>query len=651
MKRTKTIIIKEVVKRTGLNQKKVELILNEYLLVLQSAILEREHFTWRNFGTFYLKDRKPKMVRDFSTGNGRNISLSPTPAFKPSKCLLKVVDTAPIATKGNVCDKVAGRANDNQHPSKSDILTFKTNKYHPKVETNDGKPTRGGNSKRNTRLDVSEIVDSYNCSIIISQANPEQRLDSCIGYIPKLALECKDRYPIVWMPKEKAILKLPRHGRSDIRGYKESDFLSILQSSDLCVEIDNDCHLPISGRLSPYEPDIVLFDKPLGLFIDVEIDEPYSGHSRLSTHTTESNDDVRNTFFKESGWVVVRFTEHQVHVDPFGCVEFIKGILCELRKEPAIPIKKLQIENRWNNNQAVLWERDLYREKYLGIQGFPKIIRHKKVLCTEEDNIEYTINRTHLHDVKYKNGFNPACSVGTKNIIFDEETHTYFPEDNPSGSADSISVTTLIEKFFPYFDQESYIKKKMAETGMSRESIEEELQQPSLRGTDMHKQFELFLKGQPHNEDSKEFQLFKNFYQQEILKRNLRFFDAEKSIILPEYNIAGTVDALFQKSNGDFIMVDWKRSTHLIIDGYPKKYGYGRGLSIINHLDNSSYYKYELQQSFYKYILEKEYGMKVSSMILAVIHPQYDKYFTIRLSNYREEEVLNMMEAIDIINN
>ena len=55
--------------------------------------------------------------------------------------------------------------------------------------------------------------------------------------------------------------------------------------------------------------------------------------------------------------------------------------------------------------------------------------------------------------------------------------------------------------------------------------------------------------------------------------------------------------------------------------------------------------------SIYKYILEKEYGMKISSMILAVIHPQYDRYYAIKLSNYREKEVTDMLEAIDMINN
>jgi hypothetical protein len=178
-----------------------------------------------------------------------------------------------------------------------------------------------------------------------------------------------------------------------------------------------------------------------------------------------------------------------------------------------------------------------------------------------------------------------------------------------------------------------------------REEVVRKMLEPSERGTFMHQQIEYFLKGKPHEEDFKEFQMFRKFHEEQVLRRGLEFYDAEKIVTLPQYGIAGTVDALFRKPDGTFVMVDWKRSKNLIIDGYPKKYGPGRGLSILAHLDNSSYYHYELQQSFYKYILETEYGMKVSSMILCVLHPDYDRYYTIKLTEYRKDEVEEMLAA------
>ena len=208
-------------------------------------------------------------------------------------------------------------------------------------------------------------------------------------------------------------------------------------------------------------------------------------------------------------------------------------------------------------------------------------------------------------------------------------------------------MTTLIESFFPSFDEDAYIRKRIEETGMTEEEVRNELAEPSTRGTDMHKQIENYLKGLPYDRSSREFQFFLRFHDEQILRRGLVFDSAEYPIELKGGNIAGTVDALFRKPDGNFVMVDWKRSKHLIIDGYAKKYGFGRGLSVLSHMDNSSYYKYELQQSFYKYILEKDYGIKVSSMILAVLYPEYDRYYAIKISQYREKEVLDMIEAYE----
>ena len=110
------------------------------------------------------------------------------------------------------------------------------------------------------------------------------------------------------------------------------------------------------------------------------------------------------------------------------------------------------------------------------------------------------------------------------------------------------------------------------------------------------------------------------------------FAEAEKKIVFPKHNIAGTVDALFKKKNEDaYIILDWKRSKKLIIDGYPDKRGFSIQLDELADFNNCSYYKYLLQQNIYKYILENRYGMRISSMRLVVLHEKYDTYFLIKL--------------------
>jgi len=94
----------------------------------------------------------------------------------------------------------------------------------------------------------------------------------------------------------------------------------------------------------------------------------------------------------------------------------------------------------------------------------------------------------------------------------------------------------------------------------------------------------------------------------------------------------------FKKPNKDeYLIVDWKRSKKLVVDGHPKKYGYGYALSELSHLDNSNYYKYALQQNIYKYILENNYQMPISSMNLIVLHENFDEFYRVSLVNMDKE--------------
>jgi hypothetical protein len=134
------------------------------------------------------------------------------------------------------------------------------------------------------------------------------------------------------MPKQNAVLKLPRAGRSNQKGYKENDFFNQLKTYISDIEITNNVHMVIPNFKKPYEPDIVLFDKNLNLYIDIEIDEPYDGYYRYPTHYINPEDEakqdnIRDLFFTESGWIVIRFTEKQVHCQPYDCIDYIKNVL------------------------------------------------------------------------------------------------------------------------------------------------------------------------------------------------------------------------------------------------------------------------------------------------------------------------------------
>jgi hypothetical protein len=495
----------------------------------------------------------------------------------------------------------------------------------PSVPLTSNKPSKS-NSSNHVRENVAEQI--------ISQQNPEQTIDLQIKYHPNQFFEQEGlyTYPVVKMPKEGSYLKLPRKGRALGKGYKEQDFYKAIVANIPELDVDIDLHMAIPFYNRPYEPDIVLIDQFLKLYIDIEIDEPYDGYYRFPTHEIEK-DDIRDLFFNESGWVVIRFTERQIHTQEKECIAYIKDVLNSIYHYRLDESSNCTSEPQWDYQTAIRWEKEHYREKYLSIAKFGKQKNTSAVIVdvNELETIEENLNRTK----KFK------TAVLQDNIAFEDETHKYHHPKDATGNAQYISVTTLIERFFP-FDMDRFIQGKAKREGLTEEEVLEEFlkirDEAAEKGTYLHEQIENFLKGENYDESLKELRLFEKFYEEIIVAKGFQFIEAEKRILLDEYNVAGTVDALFKKPNKEeYIIVDWKRSKKLVIDGNPRKFGYGFALSELSALDNSSYYKYALQQNIYKYILEQNYGLSISSLNLIVLHENYENYHRVDLKVMNKE--------------
>lgn len=489
----------------------------------------------------------------------------------------------------------------------------------------------------------------FSKQIIKSEPNQEQTDDLKILFTTNSHFEQTEQYfyPVVKMPKQNSNLKLPRLGRSNQKGYKENDFYNQIKSKITDINIDNNVHMVIPNYNKPYEPDIILFDKSLNLYIDIEIDEPYDGYFRYPTHCTNpeveiKQDDIRDLFFTESGWIVIRFTEKQVHSQSDECIDYIQNVLNSIYNKNFNTVIKCEREKQWDYNQCIQWQKIYYREKYLGIEHFNKQNTYKEIEINKEESesIEKVLNRTKRF---HFDTFNSS-------VAFDEETHKYIHPKDETGNAEYISVTTLIERFFP-FDLKRYIEKKAVEENKTEEDVLIEYlmirDEASEKGTFLHNQIENYLKGIEFDADSKEFGFFLNFYDKEIKKRNITFFDAEKMIYSDKYNVAGTIDCLFKKNeSNEYIMLDWKRSKKLIIDGRPRIFGFGYALSELSNLDNSSYYRYCLQQNIYKHIVESEFSIKISSMKLVILHENYEDYHIVTVPEMIKEtkKILNSLK-------
>jgi hypothetical protein len=96
-------------------------------------------------------------------------------------------------------------------------------------------------------------------------------------------------------------------------------------------------------------------------------------------------------------------------------------------------------------------------------------------------------------------------------------------------------------------------------------------------------------------------------------------------------------------------MLDWKRSKKLVINGNgePNKRGFKIEITGLTELNNSSYYRYCLQQNIYKHIAEKEHSIKISSMQLIVLHERYAQYYVVTVPELKKETqiILNSLKV------
>ncbi len=122
-------------------------------------------------------------------------------------------------------------------------------------------------------------------------------------------------------------------------------------------------------------PDFIIFDKTNNIYIDIEIDEPYTFNSREPIHYYEQDkeahiDEYRNYFFTSNNWVVIRFAEEQITDYPDQCCYFISATLNHLTNQiqdisPNIENEQLKQITCWTKEISLIMEKFNYREDYL----------------------------------------------------------------------------------------------------------------------------------------------------------------------------------------------------------------------------------------------------------------------------------------------
>jgi ATP-dependent exoDNAse (exonuclease V) beta subunit len=239
-----------------------------------------------------------------------------------------------------------------------------------------------------------------------------------------------------------------------------------------------------------------------------------------------------------------------------------------------------------------------------------------------------------------------------KHIQFFEEDHKYIVDLDPDTKY--TSVTTWIHEHFEKFDSDKVIEKMISGPnwkqghkywGMTPEQIKAQWNankdSVSSAGTDMHFQIEcfnnsskrfrgdytnaklaeLYMANEGENLSNKplEWQYFINFVKDHP---HLKPYRTEWVVFNEDIKISGSIDMVYENSDGTFSIYDWKRSKCITRINTFNKFAL---TPCICHLPDSNFWHYTLQLNMYKYILETKYDKTVKELYLVRLHPDAEE--------------------------
>lgn len=158
-------------------------------------------------------------------------------------------------------------------------------------------------------------------------------------------------------------------------------------------KINTNLTLNIPNYEYPYTPDFAYFDRSLNLFIDIEIDEPYTDEKSIHYNGA---DDERNNFFLACNWIIIRFAEEQVATSPLSCcreiakvIDELLGIDINLRKFAGI--FDLTIIPQWTESQSLEMAASNHRDTYKHYLFQPSTKKHPSRKAVKEDQQEFLV--------------------------------------------------------------------------------------------------------------------------------------------------------------------------------------------------------------------------------------------------------------------
>lgn len=220
-----------------------------------------------------------------------------------------------------------------------------------------------------------------------------------------------------------------------------------------------------------------------------------------------------------------------------------------------------------------------------------------------------------------------------KRLQFEHDTHVYSVDNK-----ELKSVTTFVNECFPPFNAMEIAGFVARQQGKSVDDVLKEWDHQRDLGTEMHANIEKYYLGEKYETDDV-FNQFLGFAKDTTLVP----YRTEWPIYDEEMGIAGTLDFL-DYQNGEFVIYDWKRSKNVVTPtGKLRNVKSGYGYGAMSEFKDCSYNHYALQTSIYRYILEKNYGIKVAKSRLVVMHPELRQAYMVDVP-YMEKEVKILLD-------
>jgi hypothetical protein len=169
---------------------------------------------------------------------------------------------------------------------------------------------------------------------------------------------------------------LPDDKSTAKQGVSEKQFfrhlLAAFPGNLICQAVE----FEIPGYPLRYSADFIFYHHSSGLAFDIEIDEPYTGNTGKPHHCIDVDDDkIRNRFFLERNWGVIRFAEIQVVRHPWNCCKVIAQTIAKLTGDNSVfmllqRLTDVPLQKCWTRREARLMAKNNYRHSYL-----PKMVK------------------------------------------------------------------------------------------------------------------------------------------------------------------------------------------------------------------------------------------------------------------------------------